>query len=308
MVSDRPPFLREPLPFPGDALRRLLDDPRLTIAPGAADAMTARLIEEAGFGLVYVTGAGIANAQFGVPDIGLLGLEDVLRVVRAMAAVVGVPLLVDADTGFGGTMNVARTVRELERAGAAGVQLEDQVMPKRCGHFEGKEVVPTGEMVAKLHAARLARLDPGFVIVARTDARQTDGLDDALERARAYADAGADAIFVEALESEDELARVRGAVPGVPLVVNLVHGGKTPVLPATTLQRLGFSLALYANLQLCAAIFAVQHALDHLRETGSSLGLEDRLATFAERQRLVGLAEVAAIEASLGGAAAAKPQ
>lgn len=302
-MPDRPPFLREPLHAPGAALRRLLDDPRLTLAPGAADAMTARLIEEAGFGLVYVTGAGIANAQFGVPDIGLVGLEDVLRVVRAMAAVVGVPLLVDADTGFGGAMNVARTVRELERAGAAGVQLEDQVMPKRCGHFEGKEVVTADEMVAKLGAARLARVDPAFVIVARTDARQTDGLDVALDRARAFAAAGADAIFVEALESEDELARVRAAVPGVPLVVNLVHGGKTPVLAAATLQRLGFSLALYANLQLSAAIFAVQQALDHLRRTGSSLGLEHRLATFAERQRVVGLAEAADIEASLGGAA-----
>ena len=288
--------------LPGDSLRRLLDDPRLTIAPGAADAMTARLIEEAGFGVVYVTGAGIANAQFGVPDIGLLGLEDVLRVVRNIVSVVGLPVLVDGDTGFGGTMNVARTVRELERAGAAGVQLEDQVMPKRCGHFEGKEVIPAAEMVAKLRAAQLARTDPGFVIVARTDARQTDGLPDALERSRAYADAGADAIFVEALESVDELAQVRGAVPTVPLVVNLVHGGKSPILPARDLERLGFSLALYANLQLCASIHAVQHVLDHLHTTGSSAGLEDRLATWAERQRLVGLAEVEALEASLGGA------
>jgi 2-methylisocitrate lyase-like PEP mutase family enzyme len=284
-------------------LRRLLDDPRLTIAPGAADALTARLIEEAGFGVVYATGAGIANAQFGVPDIGLLGLEDVLRVVRNVVAVVGVPVLVDADTGFGGTMGVARTVRELERAGAAGVQLEDQVMPKRCGHFEGKEVVPAAEMVAKLRAAQLARTDPGFVIVARTDAHQTDGLAEALDRARAYAEAGADAIFVEALESADELAQVRGAVPKVPLVANLVHGGKTPILPASELERLGFSLALYANLQLCAAIHAVQHALDHLRTTGSSAGLEDGLARWAERQRLVGRAEAEALEASLGVAA-----
>jgi 2-methylisocitrate lyase-like PEP mutase family enzyme len=292
--------LREPLARPGQALRLLLDDPRITIAPGAADAMTARLIEEAGFGVVYVTGAGIANAQHGVPDVGLLGLEDVLRIVRAIVAVVGVPVLVDADTGFGGSLNVARTVRELEKAGAAGVQLEDQVMPKRCGHFEGKQVVPADEMVARLAAARLARMDPGFVIVARTDARQTDGLDDALERARAYADAGADAIFVEALESEDELARVRGEVPSVPLVVNLVHGGKTPILPAELLEKLGFSMALYANLQLCAAIFAVRRALDHLRDTGSSMGLEDSIASWSERQRLVGLAEVQAIEAALG--------
>ena len=298
--ANRPPFLRDPLARPGDALRRLLDDPRLTIAPGAADAMTARLIEEAGFDVVYVTGAGIANAQYGVPDVGLLGLDEVLRIVRAIVAVVGVPVLVDADTGFGGSMNVARTVRELEKAGAAGVQLEDQVMPKRCGHFEGKQVVPAEEMVARLAAARMARMDPGFVIVARTDARQTDGLDEALDRARRYAGAGADALFVEALESEDELARVRGEVPSVPLVVNLVHGGKTPILPAEVLEKLGFSMALYANLQLCAAIFAVRRALDHLRDTGSSMGLEDSIASWAERQRLVGLAEVQALEATLG--------
>lgn len=295
----RPPFLREPLQFPGAALRRLLDDPRIAIAPGAADAMTARLIEEAGFGVVYVTGAGIANAQHGVPDIGLMGLEDVLRVVRAIVSVVNVPVLVDADTGFGGSMNVARTVREIERAGAAGLQLEDQVMPKRCGHFEGKEVVPAEEMVARLRAAQLARLDPRFVIVARTDARQTHGLEEALDRARSFAEAGADAIFVEALQSEAELAQVRDAVPSVPLVVNLVHGGKTPILAAEILEKLGFSLALYANLQLCAAIHAVRGALEHLRDTGSSEGLEDRIATWDERQRLVGLAAVEAIEASL---------
>jgi 2-methylisocitrate lyase-like PEP mutase family enzyme len=264
--------------------------------------MTARLIEEAGFGVVYVTGAGIANAQHGVPDIGLLGLEDILRVVRAIVAVVNVPVLVDADTGFGGSMNVARTVREIERCGAAGVQLEDQVMPKRCGHFEGKEVVPAAEMVARLRAAQLARLDPGFVIVARTDARQTHGFEQALERARIYAEAGADAIFVEALESEAELARVRDAVPSVPLIANLVHGGKTPILPAETLEKLGFSMALYANLQLCAAMFAVRGALEHLRDTGSSVGLEDRIASWEDRQRLVGLGAVERIEASLGGA------
>jgi 2-methylisocitrate lyase-like PEP mutase family enzyme len=296
-----PPFLREPLRAPGDALRRLLDDPRIVIAPGAADALTARLIEEAGFGLVYATGAGIANVQHGVPDIGLLGLEDVLRVVRAIVSVVNVPVLVDADTGFGGSMNVARSVREIERAGAAGVQLEDQVMPKRCGHFEGKEVVPPDEMIARLRAAQLARLDPAFVIVARTDARQTHGLDEALDRARTYAEAGADAVFVEALESEEELARVRDAVPSVPLVVNLVHGGRTPILPAETLEKLGFSMALYANLQLCAAVYAVRGALQHLRDTGSSEGLEDRIASWEDRQRLVGLAEVEAVEASLEG-------
>lgn len=294
--------MRQPLPRPGESLRRLLDDPRITMAPGAADAMTARLIEEAGFGVVYVTGAGIANAQHGVPDVGLLGLEDVLRVVRAIVSVVGVPVLVDADTGFGGSMNVARTVREIEKAGAAGVQLEDQIMPKRCGHFEGKQVVPAEEMVARLAAARMSRMDPAFVIVARTDARQTHGLDEALERARLYAGAGADALFIEALESEDELARVRSAVPSVPLVVNLVHGGKTPILAAEVLEKLGFSMALYANLQLCAAMFAVRRALDHLRDTGSSVGLEDSIASWQERQSLVGLAEVQALEAALGGA------
>jgi 2-methylisocitrate lyase-like PEP mutase family enzyme len=292
----RPPFLRAAAGSPGRRLGDALAAPGVTLAPGAADPLTARLIEEAGFSVVYATGAGIANAQLGVPDVGLVSMDEALRVVRAMAAVVSLPILADADTGFGNPLNVMRTVREFERAGVAGIQLEDQVTPKRCGHFEGKEVVAAEEMVAKIRAARFARTDPDLQIVARTDAAATHGLDEALRRARAYAEAGADAIFVEAPRSVDDLARVTREVPGIPHLANMVEGGKTPILPAATLSELGFSLALYANFPLRAAMHAVRRGLEHLRATGSSLGFEDRIVTMAERQAAVGLGQVEALE------------
>ncbi len=294
----RPPFLRERSAgaSPGRQLREVLARPGLAIAPGAADALTALLIEEAGLPVIYVTGAGIANAQLGVPDVGLVSLEEALRVVRAITAVVSTPVFADADTGYGNAINVTRTVREFERAGAAGIQLEDQVTPKRCGHFEGKEIVAAEEMVAKLRAARFARIDPDFVLVARTDAAAVAGLDEALRRARQYAEAGADAIFVEAPRTAAELARIPREVPGVPHVVNIVEGGKTPVLPAAELADMGFSLALYANLSLRAAMRAVRAALGHLSVTGSSIGLEEQIVTMAERQAVVGLGEVETLE------------
>jgi len=297
----RPPFLRQPAESPGARLRAALAAPGVTLAPGAADPLTARLIEEAGFAVVYATGAGISNVQLGMPDVGLATMDEVLRVVRAMAAVVALPILADADTGYGNPINVMRTIREFERAGVAGIQLEDQITPKRCGHFEGKEVIPAEEMVAKLRAARFARTDPETVIVARTDAAATHGLDEALRRARAYAEAGADAIFVEAPGSVEQMARITHDVAGIPHLANMVEGGKTPILPAATLSELGFSLALYANFPLRAAMHAVRQGLEHLHATGSSLGFEDRIVPWQERQAAVGLREVERLEHYFSG-------
>ena len=277
-------------------LRELLAGPDFLVAPGAADALTARLIEEAGFPVCYVTGAGIANARFGMADVGLTTGTEIVDQIRAIAAATALPTICDADTGYGNAINVMRTVSEFERAGAAGIQLEDQVTPKRCGHFTGKAVVEAPEMVQKIRAAGAARTNPDFVIVARTDARAVYGLDDALERARAYRDAGADVLFVEAPTTVEELRRIPAEVPDVPHLVNMVEGGRTPVLPVADLAALGFKIAIYANFCLRAAVKAVQDGLGFLARTGSSLGYEDRLATMAERQRLVGLPEIERLE------------
>jgi 2-methylisocitrate lyase-like PEP mutase family enzyme len=257
------------------------------ILPGAADALTARMIEELGFEAVYVTGAGVTNRHLGVPDLGLITLTELADHVEAIRDAVEIPILVDADTGFGGALNVRRTVQVLERRGANAIQLEDQVFPKRCGHFAGKEVIPAGEMVAKLSAALDARADDSLLIVARTDARELQGLEAALERAERYREAGADVIFVEAPQTREELAQIGGRIPG-PLLVNVVDGGVTPRLPAAELWELGFAIVLYANAALLGALAGARAVLEHLRETGSTEGVLDRMVAWDERQRLVG--------------------
>jgi 2-methylisocitrate lyase-like PEP mutase family enzyme len=257
------------------------------ILPGAPDALTARVIEARGFAAVYITGAGVTNARLGVPDLGLITLTELADTVEAVRDAVAIPVVVDADTGFGGPLNVRRAVQVLERRGANAIQLEDQVFPKRCGHFAGKEVIPSGEMVAKLHAALDARGDDSLLIIARTDARQVLGLDAALERAELYREAGADVIFVEAPESRDELAEVGRRVDG-PLLVNIVEGGATPQLPAHELGALGFSIVLYANAALRGAVHGMQVVLEHLRRTGSTLGALEQMIGWEQRQELVG--------------------
>ena len=267
------------------ALRRRVTDGPLLVCPGAANALAARVIEDTGFEAVYVTGAGIANTWLGAPDLGLATLTEVAAHVAAIRDAVELPLLVDADTGFGNPLGVQRAVRVLERAGADAVQLEDQVSPKRCGHFGGKLVVPTAEMVAKVRAAVDARTDPDLLVIARTDARAVEGLDGAVERAARYADAGADVVFVEAPESREELLSLPGRLPGVPQVVNLVEGGRTPALP---LAELGdFRVALFANLALQAAVRGMQTALGRLAATGSLVEAAADVAAWPERQRLV---------------------
>ena len=255
-------------------------------APGTANALFARVIEDLGFEVVYVTGAGIANMHLGAPDIGLTTLTEIANAVAAVADAVALPLIVDADTGFGNAVNMVRTVRVLERAGAAGLQIEDQVFPKKCGHFAGKGVVPLEEMVQKVKAAVDARRDQDLQIIARTDARAVEGLDRAIARAQAFIEAGADVAFVEAPTSTDEMARITREIKA-PHVANIVFGGKTPDPGQVELARMGFSLVLYANAALQAAVKAANDVLGALKRDGSLDGVRDRLASFEERQRVV---------------------
>lgn len=266
------------------------------IVPGVVDALTARLCERAGAACVYVTGAGVANAQLAVPDVGLTTMHDVVETARRVAAAVGLPVISDADTGYGNALNVMRTVHEFESAGAVAIQLEDQIAPKRCGHFEGKEVIDPDEMVMKIRAALRARSDPTFAIIARTDAAAVLGIDEALRRARLYRDAGADVLFVEAPRSREELMRIPREVPGVPHVVNVVEGGKTPRLPSAEFAAMGFQIVLYPNLALRVAARAVARALEHLLSSGSSAGLDDAMLSMDERQALVGLPLIEELE------------
>jgi 2-methylisocitrate lyase-like PEP mutase family enzyme len=267
-------------------LRKIMAGRSAAIIPGAPNAMFARVVEDLGFDAVYVTGAGIANMQLGVPDIGLSTLSEVVQVVSAAADVVTIPLVVDADTGFGNAVNMYRTIRVLERAGAAGIQVEDQVFPKKCGHFSGKQVIPAVEMVQKVKAAVDARLDPDLQIIARTDACDIEGLDRAIERACAYVEAGADATFVEAPISLQELTRIPREVKA-PQVANIVFGGRTPDPGKEALATMGFAIVLYANVALQAALKAGYEALAGLKATGSVASVADRLASFEERQRAV---------------------
>jgi 2-methylisocitrate lyase-like PEP mutase family enzyme len=270
---------------PNRRLRDLIARKKAVLLPGAANALAARVIEDLGFEAVYVTGAGVTNTFLGMPDIGLLTVTELADHVAAMRDAVKLPLIVDADTGFGNAINTARAVRTLERAGASAIQLEDQDFPKRCGHFSGKSVIPVAEMVQKIRAAADARVDRDLVIVARTDAIAVNGFEDAMERANAFIDAGADMTFVEAPRTPEQIA----AIPKlkVPQLLNIVAGGLTPMLPREELEKMGYALVLYANAALQAAVAGMQTVLGHLKAQGSLDGVSDRLAGFAERQRLV---------------------
>jgi 2-methylisocitrate lyase-like PEP mutase family enzyme len=267
-------------------LKMLLGERKAVTLPGAANAMFARVIEEQGFEACYVTGAGIANMHLGAPDIGLTTLTEIANTVAMIADAVELPLMVDADTGFGNALNMYRTVRVLERAGAAGLQIEDQVFPKKCGHFNGKEVVPTADMVGKIKAAVDARRDGDLQIIARTDARAIDGLDAAIDRAHAYIEAGADVTFVEAPTSVAEMERVARELV-VPQIANIVFGGRTPDPGRERLKEMGFSGVLYANALLQAALRASYDVLAALRDEGSLDRVASRLAGFEERQTAV---------------------
>lgn len=256
------------------------------IMPGAGNALAARIIEATGHKLMMVSGAAVANSYLGVPDLGLVSVSELAGHVAAIRDVVNIPMLVDADTGFGNAINARRTVKMLERAGANAIMLEDQTYPKRCGHFDGKGVVPQAEMVSKLKAAVDARVDADMMILARTDARATEGFEAALERARAYQEAGADFLFIEAPLSRDELLTIPERVPGIHLC-NMVIGGKTPLLPREELARAGYSVVCYANAALQASMLAMQQVLQHLAQAGSIEGIESSLMMFAQRQQVL---------------------
>jgi 2-methylisocitrate lyase-like PEP mutase family enzyme len=266
--------------------RQLLTPGAGHLMPGAANALAARVIESTGHKMLMVSGAAVANTYLGVPDIGLVSLSELAGHVSAIRDVVGIPMLVDGDTGFGNAINVVHTIKVLERAGANAIMLEDQTFPKRCGHFEGKEVVSKFEMVQKLKAAVDAREDDNMMILARTDARSIEGLEGAIERALAYKEAGADFLFIEAPVSVDEMIAIPREVPGVH-VCNLVIGGKTPLLSQKELADMGYSVVLYANIALQASLLAMEKCLTHLHDHGSILGVEDQLMMFKERQKMV---------------------
>ncbi len=276
-------------------LRDLLNRREAFLLPGAANALTARVIEDIGFKAIYVTGAGVTNTYLGMPDIGLISVTELAGNVAAMREAAALPLVVDADTGFGNAINVRRTIKTLERAGANAIQLEDQDFPKRCGHFSGKHVIPRGEMVQKIHAAVDARTDPDLVILARTDAIAVNGFEDAIERASAYIEAGADMTFVEAPRSEDEMRDIPKRLR-VPQLVNIVAGGLTPMMEFDKLAAMGFTMILYANAALQASVAGMQKVLGHLHTRGSLDGVMPLLAGFEERQRLVSKPQFDALE------------
>jgi 2-methylisocitrate lyase-like PEP mutase family enzyme len=283
-------------------LRQIMATRTAVTVPGAPMALFARVIEDLGFEAVYVTGAGIANTHLGAPDVGLTTLTELASVTGAIADCVALPVIVDADTGFGSALNVVRTIRVLERAGAAGVQIEDQIFPKRCGHFEGNQVIPVAEMVQKVKAAVDTRIDGDLQIIARTDARAIAGLQPAIDRAHAYIEAGADATFVEAPLTLEELVLIARDLP-VPQIANVVIGGKTPDPGRKALAAMGFSIVLYANAALQAALKASYEALAALKATGTLASITERLASFEERQRAVAKEKWDRLESRYSGSA-----
>ena len=279
---------------PGGAarLRALLDSGQTIVAPGAFDALSARLVEEAGFPAVYMTGFGTSAALIGRPDVGLLTMTEMAASARRIADCVDIPVIADADTGYGNPLNVIRTVGAYEAAGVAGIHIEDQVAPKKCGHMEGKQVIPPEEMAQKIRAAVEARSEPEFVIIARTDARAVEGLERALQRGRMYREAGADALFIEALTSEAEAEEAVRAFPGVPLLFNWAEGGKTPPISLDRLQELGYRIVIFPLSTLLAATGAMRRILQEIAQAGTPAAAIGELPTFAGFVDFIGLPQV----------------
>jgi 2,3-dimethylmalate lyase len=286
---------------PTRSLRELLAAPGIICSLGAHDVLTALIIEQAGFETVFIGGFGASASMLGLPDLNFLTMTEMADAVRRMASRLRIPVIADGDTGHGDLHNVQRTVTTFELAGAAGILLEDQVAPKRCGHMSGKQVVAVSEMTEKLQAAVAARQNPDFVLIARTDARAVEGLDAALERASAYRDAGADVLFVEAPQSEDEIVAVAEAFPDVPLLFNWVERGMTPMLPLERIAELGFALVLFPVATLFSATAGMQRYLGELRRTGTPLSALDDATPFDDFTDLVHLPEVRAFESRITG-------
>ncbi len=281
-------------------LRELLAAPGCIVAPGVADGLAARLVKLSGFEAVYMTGFGTSLTRLGMPDVGLLTATEMIDNASRIVDASNLPVIADADTGYGNPINTRRTIRDYEKAGVAGVHIEDQAWPKRCGHLAGKRVIPTGEMVGKVKAACDARRDPNFVIIARTDAVAVEGLDAALERGERYREAGADVVFIEAPVGRAEVERISKHFKGVPLLYNMAASGKTPDLSADELGRLGFKIAIYPNWLILAAIPAMQNLLEELKRTGSIAHMRDKVATFKQFTDIAGLPEIQQLEERYG--------
>ena len=285
-----------PSPKKAAVLRRLLKEEEILLAPGCFNALSARLIEQAGFKAIYVSGAAVAGNFLGYPDIGLTTMSEMLENARNIVRVTSLPVICDADTGFGNAINMMRTVREFESAGLAGIQIEDQVMPKKCGHTEGKLLISKAEMVQKVKAAVDARQDPDFVLVVRTDAIAVNGLDDALDRALAYQEAGADVVFVEAPRTLEEMRRICRTIKA-PLLANMVEGGgKTPILPLQELKEMGYKLVIYPVSAHMAAIKAMQEVLAVLKKDGTTGAYSSQIVSFQEMFEVVGRSKFMALE------------
>jgi 2-methylisocitrate lyase-like PEP mutase family enzyme len=280
-------------------LRELLARPKVLMAPGAADALTARLIAKHGFEAIYMTGAGTSAVRLGMPDVGLLTMNEMVDNARSIADASQLPLIADADTGYGGPINVQRTVRAYEGAGVAAIHIEDQQWPKRCGHLAGKSLIPVEEMQAKIRAGLDARLDQDFVLIARTDALAVEGFERAMERCHRYEEAGADMIFLEAPSKMEHLAAIPKAFRK-PTLYNMASSGKTPFLHAEEIQKLGFKLVIYPNFALLSAITAISKTLTELKTKGTIAGIANDIASFQDFFNLVGMKEVQEAEAKYG--------
>lgn len=285
-------------------LRGMLAEPGIIVLPGAYDALSARLAEQVGFTALFTTGFGFAASALGVPDIGLLTQTEMLERTRHVVHAVRIPVVADMDTGYGNPINVIRTVQECIGLGAAGIILEDQEWPKKCGHFEGKRVIPAEEQVAKLRAAVHARGDDDLVIIGRTDARQPLGLEEAIERGKRYRDAGADIVFVEAPRSVAELEAVARAIPDVPLFANMIEGGKTPLLTSVELEQLGYRMVVYPLAGLFSAARAIRDTYAELLARQTTRARESAMVTFAEFEGIVGAAGYHELERRFGPSAA----
>lgn len=280
---------------PGSRLRQLLERDSILVAPGAYDALTATLVQRAAFEAVYLTGSGVSYSSLARADVGFIGLGEMLEHARWLTAAVSIPVIADGDTGYGNAVNVFHTVREYERAGVAAIQLEDQTFPKKCGHYLGRQVVSVEEMAGKIRAACDARVDPSFVVIARTDARTVHGLGETLRRVRAYEDAGADIVFAESLESAEEMRAVTGSV-SVPTMANMVEGGRSPLLSAEELQALGYKFVIFPNAVTRTVAFAAAEMLDVLKAEGTTRNHLHRMLSFSQISQLVGASEAKSLE------------
>ncbi|MBE0531855.1 MAG: isocitrate lyase/PEP mutase family protein [Rhodospirillales bacterium] len=274
---------------PSTALRAFIARGDTLVAPGAYDGLSARLVEQAGFKAVYASGGAISRAA-GMPDLGLLGMSEVVERLETMVEAVAIPVIADADTGYGNALNVQRTVRAFERAGVAGFHIEDQSFPKRCGHYDDKALVPAAEMALKIRAARDAAHDPDLVIIARTDALAVEGFEAAIARAEAYREAGADVLFVEAPESEEQIVEIARRLP-TPKLINMFEGGKTPLVSEARLRELGYAIVIIPSDLQRAAIRAMRETLAMIRRDGHSGALRERMVSFKDREGVVGTAD-----------------